>query len=100
MTLDAQQSPFPLGPQAAATPTQLGRGPQLCVVVLHAGVVLPQSALLRHATQVDDAPVTLHRGVLPPQAVQLGPQLVSAPQVAQLPAAHTWLLPHAVSTDT
>jgi hypothetical protein len=98
MTLDAQQSALPFGPQAAATPTQLARGPQVCVVALHAGVVPLQSALPRQATQLDAAPVRLHRGVLPVHAVQLGPQLVSAPQVAHVPEPHTWLLPHAVST--
>jgi hypothetical protein len=68
------------------------------VLALHTGVGPLQSALPTQATQAEVAPERLHRGVLPEHAVQLGPQVVSAAQVAQLPALHVWLLPHAVST--
>ena len=98
--MDAQQSLFPFGPQLAAIPLQLGRGSHRCVERLQLGVAPLQSALPTQATQADAAVLTrLHLGVLPVQAVQLGPQLVSALQVAQAPALQVWLLAHAVSVD-
>jgi hypothetical protein len=101
MTLDAQQSMPPLAPQAAATPTQLGRGPQVCVVVLQTGVEPLQSALPTQATQLDVVVVRVaQRGVPPAHAAQLAPQLVSEAQSMQLPAfaaLQRVLLGHAAS---
>jgi hypothetical protein len=42
-----------------------------------------QFVSLVHSTHVDVLPLTRHFGVLPPQAVQLAPQEVSAPQSTQ-----------------
>lgn len=83
--LDAQQSPFALGPHVGASPRQDGGVTHVFVVVLHFTPAL-QSLSARHPTHWLDVPKSLHLGVAPAHAVQLGPQLASVLHSEHMPA--------------
>ena len=83
-----------------AKPMHEGRAWQALVDVLHTGVSPLQSAFERQATQADVELCALHLGVLPEQAVQPAPQLVSVLHSAQTAwPLQLWLLGQGVSLE-